>query len=265
MQAKTRCAWAGSDPRMIAYHDDEWGVPVHDDRVAVRVPDARGRAGRLVAGRRSSTSATDTARRSRGFDPARVARFDRAPHRGADERIRGIVRNRLKIESTVEQRAGVRSTCRREFGSFDRFVWDLRRRHADRVNRWRAHRPGAGIARPSPTPCPRRCKQRGFRFVGTTICYAFMQATGMVNDHLVTCFRHRAVLARRTTLKRCALHALTCAPRESRRRHPMCRRVPHAELQRRKAAVQRIVAHQRLVRAFARRRRRHRARRCGRR
>ena len=186
----TRCPWAGSDPLYLRYHDEEWGVPVHDDRHFFEMLVLEGaQAGlawiTILRKREGYRDAFD------GFDPAVVARY-------GDRRVEAllgnpaIVRNRLKIESAVgNARAFLR--VRAEHGSFDRYVW----RFVDgrqRQNRWRSM-DEVPVETPESRALSRDLKGRGFRFVGPTICYAFMQATGLVNDHLVDCFR-RAELAR---------------------------------------------------------------------
>jgi DNA-3-methyladenine glycosylase I len=189
MNQRTRCPWAGTDPRMIAYHDEEWGVPVHDDRLLFEFLILEGAQAGLSW--KTILNKRDAYRDAfANFDPARVARFD-------DRRIEkllanpGIVRNRLKVESTVSNARAVLDV-RREFGSFERYVWDLVG-SAPRINRWRQmrHVPASTAASDA---LSKALKQRGFRFVGSTICYAFMQATGMVNDHLVSCYRHGELL-----------------------------------------------------------------------
>jgi DNA-3-methyladenine glycosylase I len=181
-----RCAWAGTDPRMIAYHDEEWGVPVHDDRLLFEFLILEGAQAGLSW--QTILNKRDAYREAfSDFDPVRVARFDR---RRIEKLLAnpGIVRNRLKVESAVTN-AHALLDVRREFGSFERYVWDLVG-GAPRINRWKK----TGMV-PAHTPVSdalsKGLKRRGFRFVGSTICYAFMQATGMVNDHLLTCFRHR--------------------------------------------------------------------------
>ena len=192
MAEPTRCSWAGTDPRMIAYHDEEWGVPVHEDRLLFEFLSLEG----AQAGLSWSTilNKRDAYREAfANFDPARVARFDRR----RIERLltnAGIVRNRLKIESAVSN-ARAFLEVQREHGSFDRFVWGFVD-GAPRVNRWR--RLGSVPARTAQSDAlSAALAQRGFRFVGSTICYAFMQATGLVNDHLVTCFRYATSPLRR--------------------------------------------------------------------
>ena len=188
MDDSKRCPWAGTDPRMIAYHDKEWGVPVHDDRLLFEFLILEGAQAGLSW--QTILNKRDAYREAfANFDPARVARFD-------DRRIAkllanpAIVRNRLKVESAVSNARAVLDV-RREFGSFERYMWDLVG-GAPRINRWRQmrHVPASTAASDA---LSKALKQRGFRFVGSTICYAHMQATGMVNDHLVSCYRHAEV------------------------------------------------------------------------
>ena len=182
-----RCAWPRS-PLDIEYHDTEWGVPVHDDRVLFEFLTLEG----AQAGLSWSTilkKRPNYEKAFAGFDPSRVARFEPAR---AERLLKdpGIVRNRLKVESTITNaRAFLR--IQNEFGSFDRYVWELVG-GSPRVNRW------TSLQRlPSRTPesdaLSKDLQKRGFRFVGSTICYAFMQAVGMVNDHTVDCFRYEQV------------------------------------------------------------------------
>ena len=159
---------------MVDYHDREWGVPVHDDRVLFEFITLEGAQAGLSW--ETILNKRDAYRRAFAeFDPARVARFT-APRRAKLMRDPGIVRNRLKIESTVTNAAAFLKV-QREFGSFDRFLW--------------------GFVKQFPTSTPlsdalsKELKRRGFRFVGSTICYAFMQAVGVVNDHTLDCFRRR--------------------------------------------------------------------------
>jgi DNA-3-methyladenine glycosylase I len=180
-----RCSWVGTDPRMVAYHDDEWGTPVHDDHklfeFLVLEGAQAGLSWKTILDKREGYREAFA-----GFDPAKVARFDR---RRIGKLLQNpqIVRNRLKVESTVSNAAAFLAV-QREFGSFDRFVW-ASVAPAPRVNRWR--RIGdVPASTPESDALSKTLKQRGFRFVGTTICYAFMQATGLVNDHLVDCFRY---------------------------------------------------------------------------
>jgi DNA-3-methyladenine glycosylase I len=185
-QELARCAWAGTDPLMIEYHDREWGVPVHDDRRLFEFLILEGaQAGlswsTILKKREAYRSAFD------GFDPAVVARFRAAKLRRlmADE---GIVRNRLKIAAAV-QNARAFLDIQQEFGSFDAYLWPFV------GGRPVVNRPAAMRDVPARTDVSdqlsKDLKRRGFNFVGSTICYAFMQAVGMVNDHWVTCFRYR--------------------------------------------------------------------------
>ena len=184
----TRCGWCGSDPLYIAYHDEEWGVPVVDDRVLFEFLVLEGAQAGLswltILRKREGYR-----RAFEGFDPAKVARFDR-------KRIEklladpGIVRNRLKVGSAVSNAAAFLAV-QEAHGSFAAYIWDFVDRRPIQ-NRWRT------LAElPAKTPLAEAISKdltrRGFRFVGPTIVYAHMQATGMVNDHLVACFRHREV------------------------------------------------------------------------
>jgi DNA-3-methyladenine glycosylase I len=180
-----RCAWART-PLGIRYHDEEWGVPVHNDRTLFEFLVLEGaQAGlsweTILNKRENYRAAFD------GFDVQRVAKYDR---RKMAQLLKnpGIVRNRLKIASAVQNtRALIR--VQQEFGSFDRYVWQLVKGEP-RVNSWKA-----GARLPARTEesdaLSKDLKKRGFNFVGSTICYAFMQAVGMVNDHTVDCFRYR--------------------------------------------------------------------------
>jgi DNA-3-methyladenine glycosylase I len=179
-----RCSWAPlNDPAYLAYHDEEWGVPLHDDEQLFEMLTLEGAQAGLSwstilhkrEGYRRAFAGFDTAKVAR-FTPAKVERLLQDP---------SIVRNRLKVESTV---VNARATLAigAEFGSLDTYLWGLIG-DAPIVNRWR----GGDI--PAETPLSRAMsrdlKRRGFRFVGPTVCYAFMQATGMVNDHVADCYR----------------------------------------------------------------------------
>jgi DNA-3-methyladenine glycosylase I len=186
-----RCAWART-PLAIAYHDREWGVPVHDDRVLFEFITLEGAQAGLSW--ETILNKRDAYRRAfAGFDPAQVARFS-AARRARLLADPGIVRNRLKVESTVTN-AGAFIAVQREFGSFDRFLWDFVG-GAPRVNRFRSPRQLPARTELSDA-LSKELKRRGFRFVGTTICYAFMQAVGIVNDHIVDCFRYNVAQRRR--------------------------------------------------------------------
>jgi len=182
------CAWATGNEDLRRYHDTEWGMPVHDDRIYFEFLTLEG----AQAGLSWDTILKKRAHYRRvfaGFDPRKVARFDRNRIEAllADP---GIVRNRLKVESTVTN-AHAFLAVQKEFGSFDAYVWAFVG-GAPLQNRRRSMKNVPASSAESDA-LSKDLKKRGFRFVGTTICYAFMQATGLVNDHLVTCPRHRAV------------------------------------------------------------------------
>ena len=182
----TRCGWAGSDPLYLRYHDEEWGVPLHNDRRLFEflvLEGAQAGLSWITILRKRPTYRAAFAR----FDPRAVAAFGAGDVRRllADE---GIVRNRLKIDAAIAN-ARAFLAVQQEHGSFDRYIWSF----ADGqpiVNRWKRM---ADV--PAETDVSRAMSKdlrlRGFKFVGPTICYAFMQAVGMVNDHVTTCFRHR--------------------------------------------------------------------------
>ena len=178
-----RCEWAGQDPLMVAYHDEEWGVPCHDDRDLFE---------RLVLEGFQAGLSWSTILRKRqafirafdGFDPETVARY------GLDDVDRlmgdaGIVRNRLKVAAAISNAQAFLET-RTVFGSFDAYIW----RFAPDA---RGPRPSSLADIPATTPesdaMSKDLKRRGFRFVGSTICYAFMQSAGLVDDHVARCFR----------------------------------------------------------------------------
>jgi DNA-3-methyladenine glycosylase I len=187
-KAIARCPWGDSSPRYAAYHDLEWGVPVHDDHVLFEFLILEG----AQAGLSWSTilNKRDSYRKAyAGFDPAKVARFDarRIEKLMADP---GIVRNRLKIASSVTN-ARAFLDVQKEYGTFDRYVWSFVGGKPIR-NRWRSLSE-VPASTPESDALSRDLKRRGFRFVGSTIIYAFMQATGLVNDHLVACPRWKGV------------------------------------------------------------------------
>jgi DNA-3-methyladenine glycosylase I len=194
--ARSRCGWARTAPS-IAYHDTEWGVPVHDDRILFEFLTLEGAQAGLswetILKKREAYREAFA-----DFDPARVARFTPA----RIERLLqnpGIVRNRLKIESTVgNARAFLK--VQDAFGTFDTYVWGFVR-GAPLVNR-RVRLKDVPARTPESDALSRDLVRRQFRFVGSTICYAFMQAVGMVNDHTVDCFRYREVAAPRSVRRR---------------------------------------------------------------
>jgi DNA-3-methyladenine glycosylase I len=182
-----RCHWA-SNPLNILYHDEEWGVPVHDDH--------RWFEFLILEGAQSGLS-WDTILQKReryqkvyaGFDPEKVARFDAKKSREllADP---GIIRNRLKIGAAVTN-AQAFLKVQEEFGKFDKYVWEFVG-GSPIQNKWKRHGQVPAVT-PLATALSKDLKKRGFRFVGPTIVYALMQATGLVNDHLVSCFRYKQV------------------------------------------------------------------------
>jgi DNA-3-methyladenine glycosylase I len=188
--AMTRCPWCGSDPLYVAYHDAEWGVPSHDDRHLFEML--------ILEGAQAGLSWITILRKREayreafsGFDAGKVARF-------TDARIErllenpGIVRNRLKVAGTVRNARAVLAV-QQEFASLDRYLWQFVGGDPI-VNTF--ERMGEVPPRTAESDAMSRdLRKRGFTFVGSTICYAFMQATGMVNDHLVGCFRYKACAA----------------------------------------------------------------------
>jgi DNA-3-methyladenine glycosylase I len=183
---RRRCRWASdAADDLVLYHDREWGRPVHDDRLLFEML--------ILEGAQAGLSWSTILRKRHGyrrafagFDPRRVARFD-ARRRAALRRDAGIVRNRLKIDSTVSNAAAFLAV-QNEFGSFDRYLWAFVSRRPV-VNR---PRPGTVLARSALSDCiSKDLSRRGFRFVGTTIIYAYLQAVGLVDDHSRDCFRCR--------------------------------------------------------------------------
>ena len=185
---RTRCPWAGNDPLYIRYHDTEWGVPLHDDRRLFEFLVLEGAQAGLswitvLKKRNNYRDAFD------GFDPEKVARY-------RHDKIRkllkneGIIRNRLKIAAAVDNaRAFIK--VQNEFSSFDAYIWGFVDGRPVR-NEWKSMQQVPAQTEKSGR-MSRELKKRGFKFVGPVICYAFMQAVGMVNDHLVDCFRHSEI------------------------------------------------------------------------
>jgi len=187
MPGKVRCGWVPLDDSLYrAYHDKEWGVPVHNDRLLFEFLVLEGAQAGLSWG--TILRKRENYRRAfGGFDPRKVARYD---ERKVKELLRdeGIVRNGLKIRSAV-QNARAFLAVQKEFGSFDSYSWSFVGM-APKVNRWRKMSEIPPSTKES-AAFSKDLVERGFRFVGPTICYAHMQATGMVNDHLVSCYRYR--------------------------------------------------------------------------
>jgi len=181
----TRCTWATTE-QMIAYHDREWGVPQHNDEVLFEFLILEGAQAGLswstILAKRDAYRAAFA-----GFDPAAVARFN-ARDIARLLKNEGIVRNRLKIQSAVAN-ARVFLAIQREFGTFDRYIWQFVGGRP-KLNGWRTSKTVPAETKESQA-LSKDLKKRGFNFVGSTICYAFMQAVGMVNDHLTECFRYK--------------------------------------------------------------------------
>ena len=188
---RRRCAWAGSDPLYLEYHDTEWGVPHHDDRALFELLTLEG----AQAGLSWITILRKREQYRRAFDNFNAEQVARYGKRRVDRLLRdpGIVRNRLKVEAAVCNARSV-LRLREEFGTLDRYLWSFVGARPIQ-NRWRSL---AEI--PAETDISRTMSKdllrRGFRFVGPTICYAFMQAAGLVNDHTIDCFRHREIQQR---------------------------------------------------------------------
>jgi DNA-3-methyladenine glycosylase I len=185
-----RCAWVGADPLSIAYHDNEWGVPLHDDQRLFEFLVLEGAQAGLSW--MTILKKRDNFRRAfEGFDPVRVARFDEAKV-GELLQDPGIVRNRRKIEAAITN-AGAFLEVQSELGSFDAYVWRFVSGQPIQ-NRWKSLSELPAQTAESQA-LSKDLKKRGFSFVGPTICYAFMQAVGMVNDHTLDCYRHAELCA----------------------------------------------------------------------
>ena len=189
MNRKNSCDWHGTDELMIKYHDEEWGVPNHDDckwfeYITLDAFQAGLSWSIVLKKRENFRKAFDN------FDPVRISKYSQNK---IDELIQdaGIIRNKLKINATISNALAFLKV-QEEFGSFDDYIWRIVNGKPI-VNRWR-------ILSDLPASTPQSdelsidLKKRGFKFVGTTICYAFMQSAGMVNDHLVTCFRYQEII-----------------------------------------------------------------------
>ncbi|MEJ2703776.1 MAG: DNA-3-methyladenine glycosylase I [Sedimentisphaerales bacterium] len=182
---KRRCDWPADNELMIEYHDTEWGVPVHDDRklfefLMLDVAQA-GLSWRTVLNKRENyRKAFDN------FDPAKIARYNK---RKIDSLLKnpGIIRNRMKIEAMIAN-ARALLEIREELGSFDAYIWQFVNGTTIR-NRWKNLKEIPATS-PESDAMSKALKKRGFKFIGSTICYAFMQSAGLVNDHLTHCFRY---------------------------------------------------------------------------
>ncbi len=184
-QKLIRCEWVGTKPHFIPYHDEEWGVPVHDDcrhfEMLILEGAQAGLSWSIILLRREGYR-----RAFAEFDPRKVAKFD-ARKKAALLRNTGIIRNRLKIESAITN-ARAFLTVQDQFGSFDKSVWEFVG-NTPKINAWEKMSQVPATTSDSDA-LSKDLKQRGFRFVGSTVIYAHMQATGLVNDHTTDCFRH---------------------------------------------------------------------------
>lgn len=186
---KQRCEWAGSDPLYIKYHDEEWGIPVHDDRKLFEML--------ILEGAQAGLSWITVLRKQNNyrkafdnFNPEKIARYN-------EEKINqllmnpGIIRNRLKILAAI-QNAKSFIEIKNKYGSFDNYIWRFVD-YTPMINNWNSLKeiPPRTI---ESDLMSKELKKSGFKFVGSTICYAFMQAVGMVNDHLIYCFKHKQLL-----------------------------------------------------------------------
>jgi len=183
-----RCGWAGSDPLYIAYHDNEWGVPVHDDRKIFEFL--------LLESAQAGLSWITILRKRENyrqafadFDPEKVALFDAEK---MEELLHnpGIIRNRKKIESAINN-AQRFLEAQKEFGSFDKYIWSFT--GGQPIVNYRKALQDVPAVSPESDSLSKDLKKRGFKFLGSTTCYAHMQATGMVNYHITSCFRHKQV------------------------------------------------------------------------
>lgn len=182
---QTRCGWVTADPLYIAYHDHEWGIPVHEDRALLEFLILEGaQAGlswlTILKKRDHYRAAFDN------FDAGKIARYNARKVQALLNNA-GIVRNALKIDAAI-QNARCFLATQQEFGNFNRYIWQFVGGNP-KVNAWRTL-PEVPARTAESDLMSKDLKKRGFQFVGPTICYAFMQATGMVNDHVVSCFRY---------------------------------------------------------------------------
>jgi len=186
---KTRCQWCGNDPLYVKYHDEEWGVPLHDDRKLFEFLVLEGaQAGlswiTILRKRENYRNAFNN------FDPEKVAAYN---DKKIDELLNnsGIVRNRLKINAAVEN-AKVFRKVQKEFGTFDKYIWRFVNNKPIN-NRWESVGEIPATSKESEI-MSKDLKKLGFKFVGSTICYAFMQTIGMVNDHIIDCLRYSEII-----------------------------------------------------------------------
>jgi DNA-3-methyladenine glycosylase I len=180
-----RCNWADNDPLYQKYHDEEWGVPVHDDKKLFEML--------ILEGAQAGLSWITILRKRENFrkafsnfDAKKIARYNQAK---IDELLQdpGIIRNKLKINAAIIN-AKLFLEIQKEFGSFDKYIWQFIN-YEPIVNKWKSIKENPAQTKESDA-MSKDLKKRGFKFVGSTICYAYMQAVGMANDHIVECFKH---------------------------------------------------------------------------
>jgi DNA-3-methyladenine glycosylase I len=184
-----RCEWCGTDPLYVKYHDKEWGVPVHDDNKHFEMIILDGAQAGLswltvLRKRENYRKAFDK------FNPKKVAKYDEKKIAELLENP-GIIRNKLKVKSAVTN-AQAFLKVQKEFGSFDKYIWQFVN-YKTIVNKWKSLKELPATSKESDA-MSKDLKKRGFKFVGSTICYAYMQAAGMVNDHIKSCFRYKEVM-----------------------------------------------------------------------
>jgi DNA-3-methyladenine glycosylase I len=193
---KQRCAWVGKDPLMVAYHDREWGVPLHEDKKLFEFLCLEG----AQAGLSWSTVLNKRGayyQAFNGFDPNLVACYDEPKIKGLLQN-QGIIRNNLKVRAFITN-ANRFLEIQSEFGSFDSYLWQFVN-HRPVQNHWK-RLDQIPATSPESLTMSKDMRKRGFKFVGPTICYALMQAIGMVNDHTVDCYRHQAVKSLHDSMK----------------------------------------------------------------
>lgn len=184
-----RCEWCGTDPLYVKYHDEEWGIPVHDDTKHFEMIILDGAQAGLswltvLRKRENYRKAFDR------FNPKKVAKYD---EKKVEELLNnpGIIRNKLKVRSAVTN-AQAFLKVQKEFGSFDKYIWQFVNGKPI-INKWKSIKELPATSKESDA-MSKDLKKRGFKFVGSTICYAYMQAAGMVNDHIVSCFRYKKLI-----------------------------------------------------------------------
>ena len=182
---KIRCSWPGSNELMIQYHDEEWGVPIHEDRKLFEfmVLDSfqAGLSWQIILNKRGGFRSAFAE-----FDPGKVALFGKREIENLVNN-RAIIRNRLKIKATISN-SQLFLNMQKKFGSFDSFIWQFTDGKTI-INKWETE-DDIPVSTVESNTMSKELRKQGFKFIGTTICYAFMQAAGMVNDHLISCFRH---------------------------------------------------------------------------